>query len=82
MSSEEVRILKKYLDGQFDKLAQLVVHHNQKLLSVEDISMLMGIAPGTVRNYLSTGKFPLKPIKVGDRTLFKRDEVEAYISSL
>jgi excisionase family DNA binding protein len=82
MMSEKVKVSRQYLDSQFDKIAELIVHQNVLLLGVNEVAMMLGISPVTLRNYLSQGKLPIKPVKIGGRTLFKRTEVESYIENL
>ena len=82
MTSDQIKVLREYLDDQFERLAELIVHNNVQLLSVDATATILGIAPVTLRNYLSQGKIGLRSVKIGGRTLFKRTEVEDYIASL
>ena len=82
MMTDQVKVSRQFIEKQFDRLAELIVHNNVQLLSVDDVATILGISPVTLRNYLSQGKIELKPIKLRSRTLFKKSEVENFIASL
>jgi len=82
MMSETVKVSRQFIEKQFDQLAELITYSNVRLLSVEEVATMLGIAPITLRNYMSQGKIGLRPVKIGTRTLFKKAEVEEFIASL
>jgi excisionase family DNA binding protein len=53
-----------------------------KLLTVEETAKRLSVAPKTVRNKLSTGAFPIKPVRSLGGVRFKAADVEAYIEGL
>jgi hypothetical protein len=55
-----------------------------RLVSVADAAKFIGIAPKTLRNYLSNKEkpFPVRPRYFGGKPLFEVAELEAFIDSL
>ena len=62
--------------------ALLKIQGTKPLLSIDEMAPRVGRSPKTVRNLLSKGTFPLKPIKVGRRVFFRARDVAAYIEGL
>jgi predicted DNA-binding transcriptional regulator AlpA len=57
----------------------------KRLLTVEEAAAYLGIAAKTLRNGLgpkADRPFPVRPVKVGGRVLFKREALDSYIDSL
>ncbi len=55
--------------------------NNQTLLTVEELSKILRIAIGSIRNQLCRGTFPLRPIKVGHLLRFRSEDVERFLES-
>lgn len=60
--------------------------HSKPLLNIEDTAKYLGgISPKTIRNGLgpkAAKPFPVKPVKVGGRVVFRREDLDAYIESI
>jgi predicted DNA-binding transcriptional regulator AlpA len=57
----------------------------KRLLTVEEAGHYCGLSPKTIRNGLGpkTPKpFPVKPVKMAGRVLFRRDDLDRYIDGL
>jgi hypothetical protein len=57
----------------------------RRLLPVEEAAAYLGIAPKTLRNGLgpnAKNPFPVKPVKVGGRVLFKLVDLDRFIDGL
>jgi predicted DNA-binding transcriptional regulator AlpA len=52
------------------------------MLGIEEVSIILGLKPQTIRNKLSSGTFPLATYKVLGRLKWKLSEVENYINKL
>lgn len=66
-------------------LRQEVGFASKRLLTVEEAAHFCGISPKTLRNGLGpkTPKpFPVKPVKVGGRVLFRREDLDRFIDGL
>jgi predicted DNA-binding transcriptional regulator AlpA len=56
-----------------------------RLLTVEQAAAYLGLASKTIRNALGPKAeypFPVRPVKVGGRVLFKKEALDLYIDSL
>ena len=56
-----------------------------RLLTVEQAAAYMGLAPKTIRNALGPKAeypFPVRPVKVGGRVLFKKEALDRYSDGL
>jgi hypothetical protein len=56
-----------------------------RLLPVAETAVYLGLAERTIRNGLGpkAGKrFPVAPVRVGGRVLFKKEDLDAYVDSL
>lgn len=49
------------------------------LLTLDEVAKIFRIAPGSVRNQLCRGEFPIKPLKIGRLLRFRRQDVERFI---
>jgi predicted DNA-binding transcriptional regulator AlpA len=57
----------------------------KRLLNVAETARYLGVAEKTVRNGLgprAAKPFPIKPVRVGGRVLFKRESLDAFIDGL
>jgi len=57
----------------------------KRLLTVTEAGHYLGISPKTIRNCLgpkAVKPFPVRPVKVSGRVLFKKDDLDAYIDGL
>jgi predicted DNA-binding transcriptional regulator AlpA len=54
----------------------------KRLFTIEETGHYLGLAPKTIRNYLSDGIFPVKPKKIGGRVLFRKDDLDKFIDEL
>ena len=57
----------------------------KRLLTVKETAAYMGIAEKTLRNGLgarAAKPFPIKPVRVSGRVLFRRENLDAYIDGL
>ena len=56
---------------------------NKKLLiSVKEAARLLDIAPQSIYNSVSKGKFPIKPKRVGRLVKFRLADIEGYVEAL
>lgn len=51
----------------------------EKLITVEDLSVAIGFAPQTIRNWVAMRKIPF--VSIGGKTRFRQRSIEAWISS-
>jgi hypothetical protein len=51
-------------------------------MDVEELAELTHRVPGQIHNLNHAGKLEVKPIKVGRRLLWDRQEVEAWLNTL
>jgi predicted DNA-binding transcriptional regulator AlpA len=57
----------------------------RSMLPVEEAASYLGISPKTIRNGLSrkaVKPFPVRPVRVDGRVLFRRSDLDSYIASL
>jgi excisionase family DNA binding protein len=58
---------------------------SRSMLTVDDAAAYLGISPKTIRNGLSrkaAKPFPVRPVRVAGRVLFRRADLDTYITSL
>jgi hypothetical protein len=56
-----------------------------RLLTVDEAAFYLGISAKTLRNGLgpkAAKPFPVRPVKVAGRVVFRRDDLDNYIDSL
>jgi excisionase family DNA binding protein len=58
------------------------VHAGLRWLSVAEAAYYLGIAPGTLYNWISAGRFPVKPKAMGKLRKFDRQALDAYMEGL
>ena len=51
----------------------------EKLITVEDLSVAIGFAPQTIRNWVAMRTIPF--VSIGGRTRFRQRSIDAWISS-
>jgi excisionase family DNA binding protein len=51
----------------------------QRLISIKELGVYLNISPQTIRNKLSSGTFPIIPIKLGGKVLFDIQEIEKFL---
>jgi hypothetical protein len=57
----------------------------KRLLSVEETAAYLGISSKSIRNSLgakAVKPFPVAPVRVGGRVLFKKESLDAFIDGL
>jgi hypothetical protein len=57
----------------------------KRLLTVEEAAHYLGISPKTIRNGLgrkAVKPFPVKPVRVAGRVLFRIEDLGAYVDGL
>ena len=54
----------------------------RKLLSVNETVAYLGISPKTIRNKISDGTFPVKPVRLSGRVLFRVDDLDLLVDGL
>jgi predicted DNA-binding transcriptional regulator AlpA len=52
------------------------------LLTLDELSRILKISSGSIRNQLSRKTFPLNPIRIGRLLRFKTSSVQEYLESL
>ena len=50
---------------------------DKKILQIEDVAVILGFAPQTIRNWISQGKIPF--IKLGRRKMFLWSRLEEWL---
>jgi len=55
---------------------------NNALLTIREAAAYLGLAEKTLRNRLSDRSFPLRPVRLSGRPLFKRRDLENLVNSL
>jgi predicted DNA-binding transcriptional regulator AlpA len=68
---EEVRRLREDLKSR-----------DRALLTIRQAAVFLGMAEKTLRNRLSDGSFPIRPVRLSGRPLFKRRDLENLVDSL
>jgi predicted DNA-binding transcriptional regulator AlpA len=68
---EEVRQLREDLKSR-----------DRALLTIRQAAVFLGMAEKTLRNRLSDGSFPLRPVRLSGRPLFKRRDLEKLVDDL
>jgi excisionase family DNA binding protein len=53
-----------------------------RLCDYESAARYLGIAPKTLRNMISAGKLPFRPIHINSKPLFRLDDLDEYIEGL
>ena len=75
--------LEKSIKNEINQLRAGLVSTKHQLLSVKEVSEILNIKEGTIRNYLSQGTFPIPRAKTpGRKVLFLSRDLENYLESL
>jgi excisionase family DNA binding protein len=56
-----------------------------RLLTIKQASQFLNIHPGTIYNGVapnSLNPFPIKPVRLGRKVLFRKIDLEQYVNSL
>jgi prophage regulatory protein len=53
----------------------------RQLLSIKEVAEMVGCSPATIYRRLSEGEFP-RPVKVGNKTLWKRQSILDWVDEL
>lgn len=61
-------------------MSATAAHDTPLLISVANAAKLLDVSRGHVYGLIARGAMP-RPVKVGDRTLFKRAELEAWVAA-
>jgi excisionase family DNA binding protein len=51
----------------------------ERLLSIDDVAEIIGLAPGTLRNWRVAGRGP-RGARIGGRVRYRRADVDAWIT--
>jgi len=54
---------------------------DDRLLSPERVSRILGVTPATLAVWRSTGRYPLKFVRVGRKIMYRRQAVDEFIDS-
>jgi len=54
----------------------------KRLINIEELAGYLGIKPQTIRNQLSGGIFPIKPVRIGRVLRWDIRKVDRYIDNL
>jgi predicted DNA-binding transcriptional regulator AlpA len=73
--------LKKVL-AELREIRQALAAGQKRLLTVPEAAASLGLSPKSVRNRLSAGTFPVKPVRLAGRTLFRVADIDALVESL
>jgi predicted DNA-binding transcriptional regulator AlpA len=73
--------LKKVL-VELRELRRLLGAGQRRLLTVSETAASLGIAAKTLRNKLSDGTFPVRPVRLAGRTLFRVTDLDNLVDSL
>lgn len=52
------------------------------LLTVDDLSAVLHLEPGTIRNQMSARTLGVQPVKQGSKSLFRAEDVAKHIDAL
>ena len=53
---------------------------SERFMSIDEAAEYLKIQKGTLRNWLTQGKFGFKRKKISSKTFVDRDQVEAFLS--
>lgn len=52
-----------------------------RLISREEAAAILGIRPHTLACWASSGRYGLSYVRIGRRAMYRRQDIEAFISS-
>jgi len=61
---------------------QIIIQTFPPLMDVPLAAFYVSMAEKTLRNEISSGTFPVKPIRRGRKVLFKKKDLDEYIDGL
>jgi hypothetical protein len=76
--------LQQVLAELLELKVELRVNH-KALLGVDEAASYLGLAPKSIRNCLgprAPKPFPVRPVRVGGRVLFRRADLDAFVEAL
>lgn len=66
------------IDERLEKIERLIILQTKNVYNVRELSWVLGITEGRVRHLMQESEFPY--YKVGNRTYFKKEEIEAWMT--
>jgi len=57
----------------------MLLQNNTILITPQDASERLGVSKGTLAVWRSTGRYPLKFIKIGKNVMYKIADIDAFI---
>ena len=54
----------------------------RRMLGIEEVSIIIGLRPQTIRNKLSNGTFPIATKKIGRLLKWDSGDIEKFLDSL
>lgn len=72
----------KLILAELQSLRQEIKGAGKRLLPIPEAAEYLGLSPRTIRNDLSRKVFPVKPVKYRGKVLFRREDLDAFISGL
>jgi excisionase family DNA binding protein len=84
-TSDPIERLREELTEQIRSLRRELALRDRRLLSIPEAAAYLGLKPQTIRNALTRRAkkpFPVKPCRLGGRTLFKRADLDEFIDRL
>lgn len=66
------------IDERLEKIERLIILQTKNVYNVRELSWVLGITEGRVRHLMQENEFPY--YKVGNRTYFKKEEIEAWMT--
>ena len=85
MNSSQSKQTLDIILAEIRELKLAMVSASRRLLPINEAAAYLGISPKTIRNGLgrkAVKPFPVKPVKIGSRVLFKREDLESYVNTL
>lgn len=77
-------LIRKVLEELKALRAELKLN-SKALLTIEDTAAYLGLSPKSIRNRLgprAEKPFPVKPVKIGGRVLFRLSDLDQFVSGL
>ena len=75
---EHVETILKDILSELRALRTQTQQSPRPFLPIEDVARMLGLSVKTVRNQLSKKCFPLRPVSIGGRVLFRATDLEAF----
>ena len=58
-----------------------IVANEDKLLTTEEVAEMLGLNPGTLSVWRSTGRYDLPFVKIGRHVKYRKSDIYAFIES-